>query len=58
MVNDIIEELLGLDMEPKQESLWWTSTYRDVDIALRIFVPPSFARVAPHAQGWLSGLFE
>ena len=26
MVNDIIEELLDLDMEPKPESLWWTST--------------------------------
>ena len=25
-VNDIIEELLDLDMEPKQESMWWTST--------------------------------
>ena len=28
MVNDIIEELLDLDMEPKPESLWWTSTYK------------------------------
>ena len=28
MVNDI-EELLDLDMEPKPESLWWTSTHRD-----------------------------
>ena len=27
MVNDIIEELLDLDMEPKLESLWWTSTH-------------------------------
>ena len=26
MVNDIIEELLDLDMEPKPESLWWTSS--------------------------------
>ena len=26
MVNDIIEELLDVDMEPKPESLWWTST--------------------------------
>ena len=57
MVNDNIEELLGLDTEPKPESLWWTGTCRDVDIALRMF-PPSVARVAPHAQGWLSGLFE
>ena len=31
MANDIIEELLDLDMEPKPESLWWTSTYRDVE---------------------------
>ena len=23
MVNDIIEEMLVLDMEPKPESLWW-----------------------------------
>ena len=29
MVNDIIEELLDLDMEPKPESLWWTTTYTD-----------------------------
>ena len=28
MVNDIIEELRDLDMEPKPESLWWTSTYK------------------------------
>ena len=27
MVNDIIEELLVLDMEPKPESLWWTCSY-------------------------------
>ena len=27
MVNDVIEELLDLDMEPKLESLWWTSTH-------------------------------
>ena len=33
MVNDIIEELLGLDMESKPESLWWTSTYKDEDVA-------------------------
>ena len=30
MVNDIIEELLDLDMEP--ESQWWTSTYKDEDM--------------------------
>ena len=29
MVNDIIEELLDLDMEPKPESLWWTCTYEE-----------------------------
>ena len=29
MVNDVIEELLDLDMEPKPESLWWTSTYEE-----------------------------
>ena len=29
MVNDIFEELLDLDMEPKPDSLWWTSTYKD-----------------------------
>ena len=33
MVNDIIEELLGLDMDSKPESLWWTSTYKDEDVA-------------------------
>ena len=33
MVNDITEELLDLDMEPKPESLWWTSTYKDEDVA-------------------------
>ena len=26
MVNDLIEELMDLDMEPKPEWLWWTST--------------------------------
>ena len=26
-VNDIIEELVGLDMEPIPQSQWWTSTY-------------------------------
>ena len=26
MVNDTIEELLDLDMEPKPESPWWTCT--------------------------------
>ena len=31
MVNYIIEELMDLDMEPKRESLWWTSTYKDED---------------------------
>ena len=31
MVNDIIEELLDLDMEPKPKSLWWTSTHKDED---------------------------
>ena len=31
MVNDIIEELLNLDMEPKPESLWWTSSYEEQD---------------------------
>ena len=29
MVNDSIEELMDLDMEPKRESLWWTSIYKD-----------------------------
>ena len=29
MVNDIIEELLDLDMEPKPASLLWTSTYKN-----------------------------
>ena len=29
MVNDITGERLDLDMEPKPESLWWTSTYKD-----------------------------
>ena len=28
MVNDIIVELLDLDMEPRPESLWWTSTHQ------------------------------
>ena len=30
-VNDIIEELLNLDMEPKPESLWWTRSYLEED---------------------------
>ena len=32
MVDDIIEELLDLDMEPKRESLWWTSTHKHEDM--------------------------
>ena len=28
MVSDIIEKLMVLEMEPKAESLWWTSTYK------------------------------
>ena len=32
MVNDIIEELLDLDMEPKPESLWWTRTHKHEDM--------------------------
>ena len=32
MVNDIIEDLLELDMEPKPESLWWTSTHKHEDM--------------------------
>ena len=31
MVNDIIEELLNLDMEPKRESLWWTRSCEEED---------------------------
>ena len=31
IVNDIIEELMILDMEPKRESLWWTCTYKAED---------------------------
>ena len=31
IVNDSIEELTHLDMEPKRESLWWTSTHNDED---------------------------
>ena len=30
IVNDLIEELQDLDVEPKLESLWWTSTYKNV----------------------------
>ena len=33
MVNDILEVLMDLDMEPKPESLWWTSTYEAEDDA-------------------------
>ena len=31
MANDIIEELLDLDMEPKPETLRWTCTRKDED---------------------------
>ena len=31
MVNDIIEELLNMDMEPKPESQRWTSSYEEED---------------------------
>ena len=33
MVNDIIEELFDLDLEPKLESLWWTSTHQFEDVS-------------------------
>ena len=32
MANDIIEEVLDLDMEPKPESFWWTSTQKHEDM--------------------------
>ena len=28
MVKEIIDELMDLDLEPKQEPLWWKSTYK------------------------------
>ena len=31
MVNEVIEELLNLDMEPKPESVWWTSSFQEED---------------------------
>ena len=31
MVNEIIEELLKLDIEPMPESLWWTSSFEEED---------------------------
>ena len=34
MVNDIIEELLDLDMEPKPESLWWRSTQKHEEMKI------------------------
>ena len=37
MVNDIIEELPDLDMEPKSELLWWTNTHQcEVMTTLRV----------------------
>ena len=37
MANDIIEELLDLDMEPKPESVWWTSTSKcEIMTTLRV----------------------
>ena len=36
MVNDIIEELLNLDMEPKPESLLWTSSYEEDKLTLQV----------------------
>ena len=35
MVNDISVELLDLDMEPKPESLWWTSIHEGEDEGTR-----------------------
>ena len=34
-VNDIIEELLDLDMEPKPELWRWTSTCKEEDVTTR-----------------------
>ena len=36
MVNDIVEELLDLDMQPKLESPWWTSTHVDEDVTTQV----------------------
>ena len=33
LVSDVIEELLDLDTEPKPESLCWTSTHKQEDMA-------------------------
>ena len=34
VVNDFIDELLDLDMEPKPQSLWWTCTERGEDTTM------------------------
>ena len=44
MTNDIIEELLDLDMEPKPESLRWTSTHKDEE--------KTTLRVVSRAKAW------
>ena len=36
MVNDVIDELMDSDMEPKPESLQWTSTYREDQRTLKV----------------------
>ena len=41
MANDIIEVLLDLDMQPKPELLWWTSTHKDEDVAVLTVVSRS-----------------
>ena len=56
MVNDIIEELLDLDIEPKPEPLWWTSTYRNEDMrTLRVGVrerEPGISTFAKSLMYW------
>ena len=37
MVNDIVDELMDLDMEPKRELLWRTITYKaEVGVTLEV----------------------
>ena len=31
MVNDIIDEVMDVEVEPEPESLWWTSTHKAED---------------------------
>ena len=37
MVDDIVDKLMDVDMEPTRESMWWTNTYKTAnEVTLKV----------------------